>query len=56
MKTLQRLFTENPSYLKRGVESLIKITGLAESTIVRFRKSGTYKDMKTNYKNKLASN
>lgn len=56
MKTLQRLFTKNPSYLKRGVESLINITGLSEGTIVRFRKSGTYKTMKTNYKNKLAGN
>lgn len=54
MKTLQRLFTQNPSYLKRGVESLVRITGLKESTIIKFRKSSLYTTLKTNYKNKLA--
>lgn len=54
MKTLLKLFTENPSYLKRGVSSLVDVTGLKESTIIKFRKTTLYTTLKTNYKNKLA--
>ena len=53
MKTLQRLFTATPSYMKWGVTRLAKTTKLKESTVERFRRSSLYKTMKADYISKL---
>jgi hypothetical protein len=49
MKTLQKFLSSRPSYFKCGVERLAKATGIATSTINKFRKTNEFKDMKKNY-------
>lgn len=53
MKTLIAFLSKNPSYFKRGSESLAMRTKLATSTIVRFKNSLTYNEMKKEYLNSL---
>ena len=50
MKTLKKLFTAKPSYLKWGTARLAKLTGLQEKTIESFKKKPEYKELKDNYK------
>ncbi len=54
MKTLENLLKESPSYSKWGTERLATKTGLKVSTVVKFKRSSTYKQLLTAYKQGLA--
>lgn len=49
MKKLEILLTLRPSYTKWGNARLSEKTGLAESTVARFKKSERFKQIKSNY-------
>lgn len=52
MKKIQKFFSEKPSYVKCGVEKVSEAAGVAVSTIIKFRKTDLYKEIKNNYLNK----
>jgi hypothetical protein len=49
MKRIHTLLLLNPSYCKWGSERLAIKTGLAVSTINRFKKTELFKQIKSNY-------
>ena len=51
MKTLIKFYTENPSYCKCGNMRVAERTGIALSTIKRFKASQIFKNMNKNYRN-----
>jgi len=52
MKRLKTFLTNNPSYVKCGVQRLVKATNLSERTVVAFRKTNDFKILKQQYLSK----
>lgn len=53
MKKLARLFTDKPGYMKCGNLKIARLTGLKESTIIRYKNSAEYQESKRNYLNSI---
>ena len=53
MKTLEKLMNRCPSYCTWGNERLANKTGLALSTVRRFKRSETYSQINRDYRNSL---
>lgn len=53
MKRLEQFMTENPSYTKWGNERLATKLNLKVSTVEKFKKSATFKTIKSNYINSI---
>lgn len=49
MKRIHTLLLLSPSYCKWGTERLAAKTGLAVSTVARFKKTDLFKQIKSNY-------
>ncbi len=49
MKRLILLFKTKPSYIKWGDARIAKKLGLSERTIISYRKTAEYKNLKENY-------
>lgn len=49
MKTLTKFFQTNPSYFKCGTATISSRVNLAQSTVLRFKRTAQYKDMKKLY-------
>jgi|LakMenEpi03Aug12_release.lakeMendotaPanAssembly.Ray.scaffolds.fasta_scaffold1151752_1 hypothetical protein len=56
MKTLKVLFTKNPGYTKWGNSRIAKITGLKETTILKYKTTEEYRNLKRNYISTLTNN
>lgn len=52
MKKLINFYTSTPSYFKCGNEAVSKRSGVAISTIKKFKKSPSYATLKSDYLNK----
>ena len=52
MKTLASFLTENPSYCKCGNERIARATGIKATTVARFKKTSTFKNLNSQYRNK----
>lgn len=49
MKTLKKLFTENPGYTKWGNARIAKVTGLKETTVSSYKRTMEFKAIKSEY-------
>ena len=53
MKTLQNFLTKNPGYFKRGSQSLAERTNISINTVIKYKKSSEYSEMKKTYLNSI---
>jgi len=53
MNTLIKFLNSKPSYLKSSTTMIAAKAGVAESTVIRFKKSSQFKTMRTMYVNSL---
>jgi hypothetical protein len=49
MKTLNTFLTKCPSYIKCGPARIAKATGISLNTVIKFRKTPEYIQIKTKY-------
>lgn len=52
MKKIENFLRERPSYTKCGNEKIANYAGVAMSTVMKFKKTNTFKEIKNTYLNK----